>query len=263
MPYKRLSRFSRHLASPKFWVFGNKLEFFNTHGILQQLWTLNVQGAIISEMKSLAFIVLALLIATSASAMITDPTCGGVLHGIATDSANVPVSGIQVVLEPIGVDLGYVLPRTVTNNFGEYWFDHVCAGRFTVVVDDEAAGYPPSFWSYFLDNVQEVQLTAEDLQFELPVIVPEKAASVTIIARDRRTEAAIHVFEIRLSTSKASRITVNHDSSEPLLLPANIDIWCRLIAHGYRQWPDKRTMKHFRLAPSDHTALDVELEPSQ
>lgn len=231
--------------------------------ILQQLWTLNSRGAIISEMKSLAFIGLALVIATSASAMITDPACGGVLHGIATDSANVAVSGIQVVLEPIGVDLDYVLPRAVTNNFGEYWFDHVCAGRFAVVVDDEAAGYPPSFWSYFSDNVQEVQMTAEDLHVELPVIVPEKAASVTIVARDRRTKAAIHVFEIRLSTSKASRITVNHDSREPLLLPANIDTWCRLVAHGYRQWPEKRTAIHFRLAPSDHTTLNVELEPSR
>jgi hypothetical protein len=179
-------------------------------------------------MKPLAFIVMALLVTTSASAMITDPSCGGVLHGIASDSANQPVSGIQVVLEPVGVDLGYVLPRTTTSNIGEYWFNHVCAGRFTVVVDDEAAGYPPSFWSYFLDNVREVKITAEDLQVELPVIAPEKAASITIVACDRHTNAAIQVLKIRLSTSKPSRVTLNHDSSEPLLLPANIDISFRL-----------------------------------
>jgi hypothetical protein len=181
-------------------------------------------------MKPLAFIVMALLVTTSASAMITDPSCGGVLHGIASDSANQPVSGIQVVLEPVGVDLGYVLPRTTTSNIGEYWFNHVCAGRFTVVVDDEAAGYPPSFWSYFLDNVREVKITAEDLQVELPVIVPEKAASITIVACDRHTNAAIQVLKIRLSTSKPSRVTLNHDSSEPLLLPANIDISFRLAS---------------------------------
>lgn len=194
--------------------------------------------------------------------MITDPSCGGVLHGIASDSANQPVSGIQVMLEPVDVDLGYILPRTTTSNIGEYRFNHVCEGRFAVVVDDEAAGYPPGFWSYFVDNVRVVEITAEDLQVELPVTVPEKAASVTIVARDRHTNAAIHVLEISLSTSKASRITLNHDSSEPLLLPANIDISCRLVADGYQQWPDNtRVAKHLRLAPSDHTTVNVELEP--
>jgi hypothetical protein len=33
-----------------------------------------------------------------------------------------------------------------------------------------------------------------------------------------------------LSTSKPSRVTLNHDSSEPLLLPANIDISFRLAS---------------------------------
>lgn len=215
-------------------------------------------------MKPLAIIVMALLIATSATAMITDPSCGGGLHGIASNSANQPVTGIQVVLWPVGVDLDYILPRTTTSAIGEYWFEHVCAGRFTAVVDDEAAGYPPSFWSYFLDNAQDVEITGEVLQVELPVIVPEKAASVTIVARDRLTNEPIHVIEIRLLASKASSITLNHNTSEPLLLPANTDISCRLVADGYREWPDnKRGAKHLRLAPADHMTLNVELEPSR
>jgi hypothetical protein len=196
--------------------------------------------------------------------MITNPSCGGVLHGIASDSANQPVSGIQVVLEPVGVDLSYILPRTTTSNIGEYWFKHVCAGRFAVVVDDEAAGYPPSFWSYFLDDAQEVKITAEALQVELPVIVPEKAASVTIVARDRHTNETIDVMEIRLSTSKASSITLNYNSNEPLLLPANTDIFCRVVVDGYREWPDNnRGARHLRLSPVDHTTLNVELERSR
>jgi hypothetical protein len=31
MPYKRLSRFSAHFTSPKFWQFARKLDFFNRH----------------------------------------------------------------------------------------------------------------------------------------------------------------------------------------------------------------------------------------
>src|ERR1700739_2982232 len=37
MPYKRLSQFSRHFASPKFWLFGKKLDFFNTHSRFHSL----------------------------------------------------------------------------------------------------------------------------------------------------------------------------------------------------------------------------------
>ena len=31
MPYKRLSRFSRHFVYPKFWLFWSKPDFFNRH----------------------------------------------------------------------------------------------------------------------------------------------------------------------------------------------------------------------------------------
>ena len=37
MPYKRLSQFSRYFLSPKFWLFGAKLDFFNTHRRLHSL----------------------------------------------------------------------------------------------------------------------------------------------------------------------------------------------------------------------------------
>jgi hypothetical protein len=237
--------------------------------ISQQLglerWTLRSLNGDNARMKTVAVSVVVVLIAATAataSAKITDPTCNGILYGIAVNGENQTVSGIRVMLWPIGVDLGYVLPTTKTTEAGEYSFEHVCAGRFSVVVDDELAGYPPSFWSYFLDNAPEVELTAEHLQVELPVIVPEKAASITIVARDARTNATIRVLEITLRASKASSITVEHDSSEPLLLPANTDLLCRLVADGYREWPDgKKGAKHFRLAPADRMSIKVDLEP--
>jgi hypothetical protein len=62
-----------------------------------------------------------------------------------------------------------------------------------VVVDDELAGYPSSFWSYFLDIAREMELTAEHLQVELPVIVPEKAASVSrTVSRRNETPPGFH-----------------------------------------------------------------------
>jgi hypothetical protein len=42
MPYKRRSQFSRHYVSPKFWLFGRKLDFFNSHRPFRSLTGLRV-----------------------------------------------------------------------------------------------------------------------------------------------------------------------------------------------------------------------------
>jgi len=197
--------------------------------------------------------------------MITDSTCNGILHGVASDAANQPVPGIQLMLWPIGIDVDYILPTTTTNEAGEYWFEHVCAGRFTVVVDDERAGYPPEIWSYLLGYKHEAELTPEHLQIDLPVAVPPKAASLNVVARNSRTNAAIPTLQIMLRTSKIKNygwITINHDSSEQLLVPGNTDLLFRVGAGGYREWQGGRKRgKEIRLAPEGHMTLNVELEP--
>ena len=219
-----------------------------------------------SQMRTLAVVVVVVLMAASASAKITDSTCAGLLHGVASNSENQPVPGVQLLLWPIGVDLGYVLPRTTTTEAGEYRFEHVCLGRFTVVVDDEPSGYPPSVWSYLLGNKQGIELTPEHLRIELPVAVPHKAASLNFVVRASRTNTAIiRTLQVKLRTAKVEMydwITFNHNSSEPLLVPANTDLLCSVGADGYREWQGgKKGGKQIRLAPEDHITFNVELEP--
>lgn len=215
-------------------------------------------------MKTLLAVASMVLIATSAFAQITDPTCSGVLRGVASNSKNEPVPGIRVMLWPLGVDLGYVLPRTTTTEAGEYSFERVCTGRFTVVVDDEAAGYPPSIWSYLLGNRAEVVLTPEHLNMELPVKVPPKAASLNFVVHDSRTKAAIRTLQVKLRTSKIEIydwVTINHDSSGALLVPANTDLLCRVGADGYTEWHTDKAGTPIRLGPEAHLTLTVELKP--
>lgn len=196
---------------------------------------------------------------------ITDLTCSRVIHGVASNSESQPVHNVQVMLWPIGIDLGYVLPRTTTSAAGEYWFEHVCTGRFTVVVDDEGAGYPPSIWSYLLGDKQGAELKPDHQLIELPVVVPQKAASLFFVAHDSRTNAPVRMLEVKLKTSSVEMydwITFNHNSSEPLLVPSNTDLWCRVGADGYREWRGrKKEGSGIRLAPEDHRTLNVELEP--
>ena len=215
-------------------------------------------------MKFLAIVGVVVLMAANAPAGITDPSCRGILHGVATNAEDQPVPGIRLVLWPIGVDLDYVLPTTTSNQAGAYSFEHVCAGRFTVLVDDERVGYPPTIWSYLLGYKHEAKVTSLHLQIELPVVVPPKAALLNVVARDSRTNATVPTVQIMLRTSKVKMydwITARNDSSVPLLLPANTDLLCRVLAGGYREWQEGRKRgKQIRLAPEAHITLNVELE---
>src|SRR5579863_3066767 len=103
-------------------------------------------------------LVLASSIADAFAAGVTHPSCKGVIHGIASDDRGQPVAGIRLTLDPLGVDLGYMLPDTQTNGAGEYRFEHVCPGRFTVLVDDEWGGYVPFYFARIVAENAEVIL---------------------------------------------------------------------------------------------------------
>jgi hypothetical protein len=216
-------------------------------------------------MNFLAIVGVVVVMAASAPAGITDPSCSGILHGIAKNAEDQPVPGIRLVLWPIGIDLDYVLPTATSNQAGAYSFEHVCAGRFTVLVDDERAGYPPKLWSYLLGYKREAKVTTEHLRVELPVVVPPKAALLDVVARDSRTNATVPTVQIMLRTSKVKMydwITTRNDSGVPLLLPANTDLLCRVLAGGYREWQEgKKKGKQIRLTSEGHMTLNVELKP--
>lgn len=220
---------------------------------------------IITHVKALALILVLAGVQPSVCASITDPACNGVLRGVALDSQNRPVSEINLELWPIGIDLAYILPSTKTTDTGEYSFANVCPGRFIVVVDDERAGYPSSFWNRLLGFGREGELTPAHSQIELPVAVPPKAASVQLIARDKRTNVLIGSLKVRVRTSQIKMydwITLNYDSGRPLFLPANIDLIYRVGAEGYHEWRgDRKSAQRVRLAPDDHVTLALTLRP--
>src|SRR5690242_16060902 len=59
--------------------------------------------------------------------------CRGIIHGIVSDQRGRPIPRARVVLSPLGVDLDLVLPEAETNQLGEYRFDHLCPGTYTVL----------------------------------------------------------------------------------------------------------------------------------
>jgi hypothetical protein len=57
---------------------------------------------------------------------------------------------------------------------------------------------------------REAELTPEHLRIELPVVVPPKAASLDVIARNSRTSAAVSALQIKLETSRV-KIGLDYD----------------------------------------------------
>src|SRR5215475_4676486 len=87
------------------------------------------------------FLVLVTLL-VHAQTVIQRPTCIGVIRGLVFDRSGDRVSGIVVQAWPLGVGVSGSLPSVETDKEGSYYFEHVCAGRYSVVVKDQKAGYP-------------------------------------------------------------------------------------------------------------------------
>jgi len=220
-------------------------------------------------MKMLPIVAVLALTAATAFANITDPKCNGVLHGVALNADGQPVPRVQLMLLPLGIDVDYVLPTTTTDQAGAYRFENVCPGRFTVVVEDEQAGYPSYVWAaYFLNEetkkkTQEVSLAPGRSEVELPVPVPSKAGVLDLRVHNRRTGSKIRNVQVILKPqhSNGDWITFNSDTEE-LLVPSDTNLLLRVNADGFREWRDAaKTGKQIRLPPSAHLTVEADLEP--
>ena len=52
------------------------------------------------------------------------------------------MTGIRVKAWPLGINLSALLPTAKTGLGGEYRFEQVCPGRYTVLPEDKEAGHP-------------------------------------------------------------------------------------------------------------------------
>ena len=70
------------------------------------------------------------------------------IHGTVIGQDGKPAKGIGLEAYPVGVPLNSRLPETRTNDAGEYRFERMLWGKYTVRAEDESAGY--SLHSAFL-----------------------------------------------------------------------------------------------------------------
>src|SRR5437899_3434642 len=93
-------------------------------------------------MKTTLAFVSFLLVAMATARQHEQAAPKGVIYGIVIGQDGQPAKGIGLKAEPLGVGLDAALPRTRTNDAGEYRFESLpWWGRCTVYADDEKAGY--------------------------------------------------------------------------------------------------------------------------
>jgi hypothetical protein len=216
------------------------------------------------------FLVLTALV--HAQTAIQRPTCIGVIRGLVFDRSGDRVSGIVVQAWPLGVGLSGNLPSVETDKEGSYHFEHVCAGRYAVVVEDEKAGYShasPMVNAFLYGTpIPEVSLKVKSSQADLSIYLPPKPGLIQVHITNQETKAEIRKFRLTLEVPgqqderEMSFIFDEMVKDHQIEVPPDKDVIYHVTADGFHEWSECAGQgKLIRLASGAKETLEVELEP--
>lgn len=188
--------------------------------------------------------------------------CRGSIHGTLIGQDGQPWSDIGLVLEPVG-DYDYVLPRTKTDERGQYRFSDVCIGFWGVFVQDEKNGYPFAgrLMNFFLYGVHppQIAITEGHWDAELDVKAPPKPGLLFVQVRSAETKSSIPVvIELKVSRKRQLEYSCQESSSLPcaqIQVPPNTKVKVQIISTGFRtvNWDHA-----FYVSPGETTKIDVQ-----
>jgi len=209
-------------------------------------------------------------------ACIENPRAKGVVHGVVLRENGEPAVNFTAVLDPLGVSLSYLLPQMKTNERGEFRFEHLCPGRFSVDVENDEEGYSPisSAWYRILYGrpIPEVRITKSKFDAQLLVTIPPKPGRLRVNLVNRNTKEKIADTEIELIVDR-TRIAktycdtakfMTYDSSPYFMVPPDQDVFLHVTSPGFREWKESAGRgKLIHVGYGDLLTLDVELDPIQ
>lgn len=202
-------------------------------------------------------------------------TANAVVYGIVRTSDGKRASNLGLVAMPLGISLNTSLPRTQTNDSGEYRFEHLpWWGSYEVFADDEKAGYSSSSTGTKpASEPSTVEVTTERPMAEFNFSLPPKAGFVQIHLTNRRSGEGIRVMIIAVKPlenpdAKLFRdpvvFTMSCGSDRPVLVPPNRNLLLHVGADGFREWDDSRGLgKPINVLSGDRLNLNVQLEPTE
>jgi hypothetical protein len=187
----------------------------------------------------------------------------GVIYGTVVSQSGVPGKRMTLYAELLNV--GGQFPKSKSNDRGEYRFENLPWGRYTVFAEDRDIGYSGDV----IDSSSQpsVEISREHPEAEFRIVLPSKAGFLQIELTNRRTGTTIPRMGLSLARSEApehSFLSSNSNSSEVILVPPDRNLLVHVIADGFREWDESvGGGKPIFVASGTRLSLDVQLEPIQ
>jgi hypothetical protein len=190
----------------------------------------------------------------------------GVIYGVAFGRDGLPAKKIGLSAFPLGVALAARLPQTQTNEAGQYRFENLAFGKYSVFADDEQAGY--SIWRTRTNNgdgrPSEVELTAKIPEANFQYYLPPAAGFLSFHLTNQRSGETIPSMEIRVILDEnppTELYSMGCYSNRVVLIPANKHLLVHVTAKGFQEWKESaRNGKQFYLESAERLTVDVPLD---
>jgi hypothetical protein len=203
---------------------------------------------------------------------IRDSHCTGVLHGVVSDLQGKPAKGFYVTTWPLGVDLDILLPEVKTNQIGEYRFDHLCPGTWTVVPSDPSAGFrtmDPEYFELLSANpMKKVKLGRKNSSGDISLQLPPTPARLDLHVSNQVTGAEIGKFDVRIDVPGQKRqfaiefFFSPNISDRTIEVPPDKKYKLRITTHGFRKWNERVGSSRLpRVQPGALRDLNVRMQP--
>jgi hypothetical protein len=209
-----------------------------------------------------------LLLATSVAQQRDESPPRGAIYGIAVGQDGQAAKGIELNALPLGVFVfRAMLDHVKTNDAGEYRFENLDWGRYTVYAEDEKAGYSSiSTGPTGNSSPSEVELTPEHPEAEFNVYLPPKAGFLQIHLTNRRRGggiAGVQVAVMPMENPESPLFTISCHSTRVILVPPDKNLLLHITSDGFREWNESVGKgKSLYLPSGTRLTLAVPLEPS-
>jgi hypothetical protein len=207
----------------------------------------------------------ALLFATTVTYGQSDAPMGSIC-GMVQDENGAPASFVKVVAMYDGPHSG-PYPLGKTDSTGHYCVDNVAPGDYLMSAEDPEKGYPEMYSNFYSSQRRdpEVHIAIGNLKGHADWRIPYKAGFVEVVLTDARTGKPIIPMFFSLVVQSRPETGVmrgSRASTAALLVPPNENVYFKVSAPGYGEWPADGTKgKLLNSLPGRTERLAIALQP--
>ena len=233
-------------------------------------WRWGGQVLISPVMKSVRSLIVLLFFMPAIAQNPGAPPFHGIIYGAALDNDGRPAREIRLVAYKLAGATGGYVPAgsTRTDQGGRFHFESIAAaGTYTVVAEDEAAGYSRGGnWPSGPLGSESVDLSPKSPEAELDLRLPPKAGFLLIHLVNRKPGEAIPHAEMIVTTDDQRPQTIFHwegYSDRVVSVPSGRTLLLHISLSGFREWSESLGRgRPIRLRPLERMTLQVALDPA-